>query len=111
MYLVFCDLVFTLIYMIYVFCAFSCAYMCLAPNEKESWWVLPKLGDMSTEFSYFMDSWSYLTYPFQFWLVSLSFLQWTRTTGVINRVRISHATSQSNIGYGWGWGDDTVHSV
>ena len=77
MYFVFCDLVFTLIYMIYVFCAFSCAYMCLAPNEKESWCVLPKLGDMSTKFSYFMDSWSYLTYPIQFWLVLFCFLQWT----------------------------------
>ena len=34
-----------------------------------------------------------------------------RTTGVINRVRISHATSLSNIWYGCGWLDDTVHSV
>ena len=37
--------------------------------------------------------------------------QIARTTGVINRVRISHATSLSNIWYGWGWLDDTVHSV
>ena len=35
----------------------------------------------------------------------------TRTRGVINRVRISHATSLSNIWYGCGWLDDTVHSV
>ena len=33
-----------------------CAYMCLAPNERRSWWVLPKLGDISTECSYFTPS-------------------------------------------------------
>ena len=38
-------------------------------------------------------------------------IMFPRTTGVINRVRISHATSLSNIWYGCGWLDDTVHSV
>ena len=49
--------------------------------------------------------------PGRFDLSPLIVILLARTTGVINRVRISHATSLSNIWYGCGWLDDTVHSV
>ena len=42
-----------------------CAYMCLAPNERRSCRVLPKLGHISTEYSYFTHSCS--TYLLSLW--------------------------------------------